>query len=517
MTKSLHNLSDKQLFVRNFLSNVGFFALNTLTSVWFVSYLIRHLGIAVYGLVPLAMVITSYLNLVTFVLNSAVGRHMTIALEQSNAQEVAKIFNTAFWGSILLSGVVLLPGIFLIFFADKWLNLPPGHEVGVKWLFTCTVSAFVLTAVGSTFNIVAYCRNRFDLQNLVNIASVIVRVGTVVILFNFFTPSLWQVSLGILLAAVISFWGSILISDHLLPGQKIHISWFNFQTLGAMSATGIWMVISQIGTMLLLNIDLLVANKLFGPLESGRYASVMQWSALLRNFGTVVAGIFGPTIIAYYAKNEMERLIGYSRKAVKIVGLVVALPVGLICGFSKPLLTVWLGPDFAILAPLMSLMTFHLCLNLGYLPLHSICMATNRLKVPAILQVVIGFLNLFLAIFLAKFFNMGLYGIALAGVVVLSLKNIVFNPFYCAYIIKKPYTIFMRELLPLTVLAGIVGTMSWGISNLIVIKSWPYLILWGGIIACFYLLLIWKFLLSADEQIFLKNLAEAVFKKLRFS
>lgn len=510
-------VSHQKTFLRNFLSNVGFFALNTIVSVWFVSYLIRHLGIAVYGLVPLALIITSYLNLVTFVLNSAIGRHMTIALEQKNSEEVSKIFNTAFWGSVVLAGVVLLPGLFIIFFADKWLNLPPGHEVGVKWLFTCTISAFLLTTVGSTFNIVAYCRNRFDLQNLVNIASLIIRVVTIVVLFNFFTPDLWQVSLGILLAAVVSFIGSLIISEYLLPGQKIHISYFSGNTLRALSGTGIWMVISQIGTMLLLSIDLLVANKLFGPEQSGRYASVMQWSSLLRNFGMVVAGIFGPTIIAYYAKNEMEKLIGYSRKAVKIVGLVVALPVGLICGFSKPLLSVWLGPDFVILAPLMSLMTFHLCLNLGYLPLHSICMATNRVKVPAILQVVLGVVNLFLAILFAKSFKMGLYGIAVAGVLVLSLKNIVFNPIYCAYIIKKPYTIFMRELLPLTILAGIVGGIGWGLTHVIDIHSWMQLIICGGVVALFYSLMIWVIVLSVEEREFFLNLVKSNVKKLRLA
>lgn len=506
MNEDPYKFSDKKPFIRNLTSNVGFFGMNALLSVWFISYLVHHLGVAVYGLIPLAMTVTSYMNLLTFGLNASVARYMTIALEQSNGQEVKKIFNTAFWGSVFISGVLLIPGGFLAIHAQRFFNVPSGYETQVKWLFLSTVGAFIVTTLGSAFNIIAYCRNRFDLQNLINISGVLSKIFLVVVFFTIFSPKLWQVNLGIFSAAVVTFIASLKIGSFLLPNQEIRFKAFDYSMFKKISATGIWVLIAQFGTILLLSIDLLVANKLFGPQLSGQYASVMQWSLLLRNFAIVVAGIFGPTILAYYARNEMDQLINYAKKAVKCVGFLVALPIGIICGLSNPLLNLWLGPEFVPLAPLLSLMTFHLCLNLGYLPLHSISMATNRLKVPAIVQIVFGFLNLILAVFFARTLNMQLYGIALAGAIVLSLKNIVFNPIYSAHIIHRPYTIFMNELGPLILLTGFVTAFSWGLSLWIPIQTWGCLIFVSLGVSLLYGLTVWKFLLNQNEKLLLENL-----------
>ncbi|MCR4337043.1 MAG: oligosaccharide flippase family protein, partial [Candidatus Omnitrophica bacterium] len=403
----------KSQFAINLASNVAFFAISVVTSIWFIPYLIHHLGVATYGLIPLATTVTSYMTIITFALNIAVGRYMTIALEKSNDQEANRIFNTAFWGSAIIAGILLVPGIFLIVYANHFFQIPVGLEAEVRWLFAFAVAAFLITTIGSAFEMTSYCRNRFDLRNLVHIANLLTRIGSVVVFFHFSTANLFYVGLGIFLASLINLMGAILVSKRLLPFLAVRWEDFNLQVLKEMSGTGIWIFISQIGTLLILSIDLVVANRLLGAESTGQYASVMQWSALLRNFAMVIAGVFGPTIVAYYAQRNFEELVRYARKSVKFVGLTIALPVGLICGFSKPLLYVWLGPDFVSLALLLVIMTFHLCLNLGYLPLHQISMATNSVKWPAIMQIIVGILNLGLAIFLAKIW--GLYGIALAG------------------------------------------------------------------------------------------------------
>ena len=49
----------------NLVSNVAFFALNIVVSLWLVSYLVRQLGVAAYGLVPLAVTVAGYFNVIT--------------------------------------------------------------------------------------------------------------------------------------------------------------------------------------------------------------------------------------------------------------------------------------------------------------------------------------------------------------------------------------------------------------------------------------------------------------------
>ena len=202
---------------------------------------------------------------------------------------------------------------------------------------------------------------------------------------------------------------------------------------------GGWILINQIGVLLYLGIDLVVVNKMVGPEAGGQYGAVMIWSTKLRSLAGVVAGVFGPTIISLYGRQDTTGLVAYCRRAVKFVGLVMALPTGLICGFAQPLLGIWLGPSFEPLAPLMMLMSIHLCVNLAVFPLFNIQVATNRVRVPGILTCVMGVGNLGLALLLAGPVGWGMYGVAAAGAVMLTAKNLVFTPIYGAtYRLNQP-------------------------------------------------------------------------------
>ena len=48
----------RQRFPINVLSNVAWLVLNVITGIWYIPYLIGRLGIAAYGLVPLASSVT---------------------------------------------------------------------------------------------------------------------------------------------------------------------------------------------------------------------------------------------------------------------------------------------------------------------------------------------------------------------------------------------------------------------------------------------------------------------------
>jgi membrane protein EpsK len=303
-----------------------------------------------------------------------------------------------------------------------------------------------------------------------------------------------------LLGAIVSLFISIAVWQWLTPNLKISARDFNFNHLKEFVRTGIWMLLNQFGTLLLIGVDLVIANRLFGAETGGRYASVMQWSAMLRSFAMVIAGVFGPTIVALYARNEIDALMKYSRQSVKFMGLVVALPVSLLCGFSAPLLTVWLGPEFKSLAPLMSIMTVHLCLNLGYIPLHHIMMATNRVRVPGLLQIFIGALNVALAIWMAKTLGWGLAGIALAGGVTLCIKNIVFTPIYAAHILGRPKHIFFKELLPIVLATAVMTTLGWRLATSFDLVSWPKLGIAVCAVSLVYIAALWTLLLDSEER-----------------
>ena len=57
------------------------------------------------------------------------------------------------------------------------------------------------------------------------------------------------------------------------------------------AGTGGWVIINQIGAILYLQIDVLVANRMFGPEQSGSYAAMLQLPYLIRLLGTTIAAV----------------------------------------------------------------------------------------------------------------------------------------------------------------------------------------------------------------------------------
>jgi membrane protein EpsK len=111
---------------------------------------------------------------------------------------------------------------------------------------------------------------------------------------------------------------------------------------------------------------------------------------------------------------------------------------------------------------------------------------------------------LVLALFLAGPLGWGLYGVAAAGAVTLTVRHLLFTPLYCAHILNKPYTTFYRGVMSF-VLATI-GTI--GLCRLVLwrwaISNWVELSLAGVAISLLFLLVVYA-LLTPEERLELKE------------
>jgi len=184
----------------------------------------------------------------------------------------------------------------------------------------------------------------------------------------------------------------------------------------------------------------------------------------------------------------------------------MALPIGLICGFASPLLSIWIGQKFLNLFPLMWLLIGHLCINLTVLPIFAVQIALKKVKIPGIVSILMGICNLSLAILFPLIFGWGMYGVAAAGAIVLTLKNAIFTPLYGARILKSSWYTFMRPIFP-----GIIATIAIAISSFCIAyninpSSWTDLIICFGVISLIYASMIFFVVLRNDEKFFLLSL-----------
>lgn len=485
---------------RNFIANIAFFSINIIIGILIVPYFISTLGVAAYGIVPLATSITGYVIILVQSLNSAVSRYLTIDLQQNNYKSANRTFNTAVFGLSVLIALMIPVATFIAYNIPGFFDVPTGMENDVYILFLCVFTAVLINSWCGNYTVQLFANNRIDLQNIVSITSIIVQTGLIVILFNLYNPSLVFIGIAYVTAAVISSSLSIILAKNICPQLKLSVGSVDIGMLKTLVSMSWWVIVNQIGYLLFLQIDLIVVNLLFGAGSAGQYAVVLTWAALLRGMASMISGVLTPMVFTYYAKGQTDAIIKMMISAVKIMGLFMALPIGLICGFAPQILTFWVGEKFTTIAPLMVVMILHLTINLAVIPLFSINVAYNKIKVPGIVTLIMGAGNFALAISLPLLTSWGFYGVAAAGAIVLTLKNAVFTPWYATKVMGIKKMTFVYSMIPGIIAACILIVMSTIIGVIIQISSIIALITIGGIIGLLYITMVWRFGLSEFER-----------------
>src|SRR3989304_4720960 len=120
---------------RNLVTNIIYFLINIIIGIFLVPFFIDTLGVASYGLIPLATSVTNYVGLVTQSLNSSISRYLTVDLKRKDFKKANIIFNTAFFGTL---GIILLliPVIFIIsYYTPGIFKVPTNQTEEVILLF----------------------------------------------------------------------------------------------------------------------------------------------------------------------------------------------------------------------------------------------------------------------------------------------------------------------------------------------------------------------------------------------
>jgi membrane protein EpsK len=336
--------------------------------------------------------------------------------------------------------------IFIIGDIRAFINIPQEIVDDATWLFAFTFASFSLSLVQAVYTTPIYSLNRLDYIQSINIKRALIRVVLIVSLFSLDEPLLKYVGMANFSAALFVFVQTIYLSKKLVPQLLFNLTLFEKNRIKNIFSMGWWVLVQQVGGLLFLKVDLYIINTYIDAYEAGRYAIVIQINTIIRMMIGVFASVASPIIMIYYAKNETEKLIKLSKFAVKGLGILLSILIGFLCGIGGDLLSLWLDESFRTLETLLFLSLAPLVINLAMLPLFTINTAFNRVKFPGIITLLLGFVNIILSIILVTKTDFGIYGVIISGILLLSMKNIIFTPLYSSHILKIPKITFFKPL-----------------------------------------------------------------------
>ena len=482
----------------NLVFNVMSMVVSMALSFWITPYLTNSIGSEGYGLIPLTQQFVNYTTVITISITSISGRYFAIARRRENDGEAQEYFSSTLYATIVTILILLIPFVMSSFMIDKIINIPNGFLDDVRKTYVIFIAVFIITFITSAFNDGPFSENKLFYTSGISIVNVILKSAVTVSLCLMFEPRIWFVSVGVFAGAIVSLVLSVIVFRRIIPDIKITLKPHN--RVKDILSSGMWISIGEIGVILFLQIDLFVSNHFVSLKEAGEYAVVLQLPSVIRTFSGTIVSIFVPVVVALYAAGDMEGMKKYVNNAVKYTGIVLSLPIGILCGLGGTLLSLWINPDFAKYQLVLAVLSVHLSINLSVQAVTSVETAMAKVKIPAFMTLIMGTINFGLACFFAGPMKIGVLGIALAGGIVLTCKNFIFSPIYVAYITKsKWYTYFPGVIKPFCTTVG-VSIFCYFVQQNIYI---PNLLAFVGVccvIGIIYLIVVWAFMINRNEK-----------------
>ena len=262
-------------FVSNVASNACYVVLNTALMLWYIPFLVSHLGVAAYGMIALANSLVMYGALVGTSLNVSITRFLAIDLNQGNDASANRTFNTALALSIIACSALSVPVGILTYFLPALFNVPVGLEPATQFLFASVCAAFIVTILSSNFGVASVIMHRFDLRNIVQSVTLLTRVGIIALCFMVWPATLWQVAAAFVISAMIGLAGDVVVWRRLTPELHLNYRDIDRHHFRALVNLGGWSAVNQTGALLLMQVDLLIVNAMFGAEMTGRYGAVV--------------------------------------------------------------------------------------------------------------------------------------------------------------------------------------------------------------------------------------------------
>ena len=433
-------------FSSNVFVNVAVFVASFFIGILLVPFFIDELGVAAYGLIPLATSATMYIVVIADSMGAAMSRFFTATMNKDDLGNANRVYSTAVVGVLILVVALIPVMIVLAWLSPTLFDTASVPVYDVRFFFMAIFLSMLVNIAGYGFTSVLFAKNRLDYTAGTKLIQIGLQTVLIILFFNIYPPSLINVGLAYVIASIIAVLFNFVLSKKVFPSGRAKISGFDRCTFREMMSLGAWEVVDRIGLLLFLQASLIIANPLLGATEAGKFAVLVTILAAASTFSSTILSALRPITYLKYEEGKIDEMVKICASGSKIVGLLLAMPVAFLCVFSSQIFLIWIGPGFEELSTAVWIMLFVL---LGHLTMSTIIpISTSYFKVRArgIATVVLGALNICLAVIFTVYFEMGITGIAVAWAISMILKSWVFIPWYHAKLTNKNPWVFHKQL-----------------------------------------------------------------------
>lgn len=500
---------------KNLVFNILNLFINIIIGLVYTPFLIKSLGLLAYGIIPLALTISQYIGVLSSSLTGTLTRFYSVSKEEKNFQKSSEYLTSSLFVIVFLIIIISLISVFLVFNLDSLLNIPLKYLEDAKILFSYVLLSFIFSLFSSFFSITLYANNRLDFLNIINLSRNFTRVFLVFIFFETLSVKLEWVGLGSLIAEIIV----LFLSFNFFLKTKgkevyIHLKYYKTKVLMPILFMSFWVIVHQLGDIGIFRSDLIIINKFWTAKESGIIGAFSDLCSYILVLAGVITSLFGPIILILFSQKNHEKIKEMVYENSYFIGILMSVLIGLLIGFSEKFIKIWAGDELSIrhLWFIFKLISIPFFASAGVFAF--VYRSWNRVKLPALVTLFLGILNVLVDYIIATFANGNVDYINYI-LIFSSFISIVQTYLLGIFMLKRIYTDitlfhFLMRTAKIVLSLILVSVISYCIQVNLEIDNWLLLIAYLSLSGLFSGSIVYSLLLNAMQK---KNLLKLILKK----
>lgn len=460
----------------NLIGQLCSFVCSLCISFFLTPYIVKSLGTETYGFVGLANNVTSYITLFTVALSGMLSRYVTIECSKKDYKEASRYFSTAYITQIALALVLLIPMVLIALNVDSVVNVSADIVPEVKILWLLMFLSFLGSLAFGGFYTATFARNRLDISSAISVASNIIRAAVLLVAFVFFPAHVWYLGIATIVSNAFSTIASYIAKRRILPELKISFKYFNFKYIGRLVVVGVWNSLNKLQQILYTGLDLLLTNLFISGAEMGLLSIAKSIPSQISSLIGTVSGSFDPSMTIAYAKEDKTDFMSATKFAMRLCGFLCSVPILGFIAFGTKFYSLWmpsLEHSEIIKIQILAVLTlFPQVFSVYIYPLYTVNAITTKLRVPVLLSVAIGIVNVAVVFVLLKTTNLGVYAVVGVSSVLWIIRIFSFVPTYAAWSLNMKLTVFYPPLMRGVCNVFITGSVLCAISYFTKAESW---------------------------------------------
>ncbi len=476
------SISKKQISI-NLVANVISYSSNIVISFVLTPFLIDALGKDVYSFYPIANNIVSYLSILTAALNTMASRFFTVEIVNGNEKEANKYYSSVLASNVVISTIMLIPMIIIIIFIDVFLNVPINSVAAIRMLFSMVFASAIVNVVGSIYGIATFAKNRIDLRSVREIITAVIRLLLYVVLYMLLPPSIVYVGIVSFVVTIISISIQFVYTRKLLPGIRFKKTDISIQHVKNLLSSTTWNIVFTFGNILLSGLTLVLLNILYDADASGALSIVQTVPTFINGVISMLVGVFFPVITYKIAEKDIDGVVKQIKSAQRIIATLGCAVISVFSALSTEFFSLWVPNENAYELSKLSMIAIlpHIVISCTWI-LSNLNIAMNKVKIPALFTVVIGFINVIFAVSARFLFNAPFFYIQLISTILQVIWAGVFLPIYASKELGVSRNAFYPPLFKAIIVATFTYLITCFIKKFFDFNNWLAFIIFGCVV-----------------------------------